>query len=186
MKTLFDYSQLENVKKPCVLTIGFFDGMHLGHRYLLENLKKKRALGGTSVVFTFENHPLSILQKAKPHLLSSLENRLKFFQKMEIDIVIVKKFTNEFAHLTGREFLTGLRSSLSFSDLILGEGATFGKDESGNATTLIEISKELNFSFTFIPKLKIECEEVSSSRIRSLLENHNFLKAKALLGRSLL
>jgi riboflavin kinase / FMN adenylyltransferase len=180
MKIVYSLKDTPAVKLPCTLTIGFFDGPHLGHKYLLQKAKE-HGKNGTTAILTFQNHPSNILQQKKTPLLSTLQERLNSFEKMGIDLVIVEEFTEAFANLNAEDFLKVLRHHLPFSCLILGEGATFGRDQTGNPTTLPQIAKKLNFSFAYIPKLLHFGEEISSSKIRIFLQNNMGKEAKELL-----
>lgn len=170
--------QIPSLPQPIALTIGTFDGVHRGHQYLLSELKRH----GTTVVFTFSNHPAEVLSSKNPPSLSTLEEKLHFFQECGVDCVIVVPFTRTFADQPYDIFLTDLKKRLPFSTLILGKGDGFGKGNAGNETRVKKLEKILNFKAIYLEKLSLEGITVSSTLIRELLQNGEIEKASLLLG----
>jgi len=157
------------------LTIGFFDGVHLGHQALLQTLKEHPH----STILTFENHPKEFFSPPGPKLLLSTNKRLGILKEYA-DQVIVFPFNEEFASMSYSELL----SQFDISTLILGKGATFGKNREGNEVNIKKYAEESGFRVQYIPKLIKNEKTISSSLIRDLLTNKNIHLAHQLLGRS--
>jgi len=150
---------------PIVLTIGMFDGVHSGHRYLFSEMKKK----GASFVLTFSNHPAEILRGKAPSLLTTLQEKLRLIEEVGIDGIILLPFTQELANQPYDLFLQSIHARLPFTFLMLGEGAAFGQGNRGTALTVAELGKQLGFEPIYLPKLTVDGLPVSSERIRRLL-----------------
>lgn len=163
---------------PTALAIGFFDGVHRGHRALLDVLKKS---GSHCTVLTFIQHPFSVLKtdKAKPCLLTPWPLKLALMEPCGIDAVILLPFTAEFAATS----YDALLSHFSLTHLVLGEGDSFGKNREGNPENLARYAAEKRFSLQYVPKTRIENEIVSSSAIRKNIGEGNLAAAARLLGR---
>jgi riboflavin kinase/FMN adenylyltransferase len=155
------------------LTIGFFDGVHLGHRALLKKLREKPH----ATILTFSNHPRSVLRPPAPELLISYELRIERLKEFA-DQVIVVPFTAEFADIGYRELL----DQFDLSHIVLGEGAVFGKRREGDEPRVREYGKEKGIIVEYVPKILLNGELVSSSRIRSAIASSEFDLAQKLLG----
>ncbi|NGX34117.1 MAG: Riboflavin biosynthesis protein RibF [Candidatus Anoxychlamydiales bacterium] len=165
----------------CNLTIGVFDGLHLGHQLILKKLKEKK---GRSIVFTFENHPLDILKpgiKIKPIYQS--QDKLKYLKNFDIDVVILIKFTLDFANLSCVDFLNILKQNFSFSNLVFGSDVKIGKNGEGDLRKIKSLENELNFKCAFIEKIKYNNKVISSRWIRALIEEKNYTLAEKLLDK---
>lgn len=176
MHIITDLSHIPFLSPPIGLTIGTFDGMHLGHQALLHQLKQC-TLGGSQAVLTFTNPPTGVSQ------LCTLDHKLKQFEQGGISLVLLFHFTPEFASQPFDLFLTHLHEKLPFSHLVLGEEATFGKDRQGTPERIRALSKHLFFEVTYIPKHLIDDQPVSSARIRKALQEGNLKLVHQLLGR---
>ena len=169
--------QLENIP-GLSLTIGTFDGVHLGHQKLLKELTKT-----LSAVLTFSNHPLSVIKPDLPlKNLMTLEQKLQLFEELGIDLVIAIPFTKELASLTYEEFLLKIRHQLPFTKLILGAGAVFGHKGGGNEKHVTAMGQTVGFETLYIGKAEVDGAPVSSQRIRQALDENNLSLAKKLLG----
>lgn len=160
------------------LTLGSFDGVHLGHQALLKALKETHE---PTTVVSFTNSPLQVL-KSDFHFsgfLCSLEERLSRIEQAGIDFVIALPFTKEIAQMSYDQFL----SHFSLSHLILGENAAFGAQQQGTAPAIRSYAKEHHFQVHYLPKLVIEGSPVSSRRIRQALLEGDLSLASRLLGR---
>ena len=165
---------------PIALTIGTYDGVHLGHQYLFKELKKY----GTAVVVTFSNHPAQVLRpEAAPPLIDTLDQKISRLEINGIDLAIILPFTSELSILSYDAFLKQLHQYLPFTHLILGEGSALGHRAEGTQENIQALAKELNFSAIYLPKYTFEGEIVSSKKIRELIETGNFEQAFRLLGR---
>ena len=160
--------------------MGTYDGVHLGHQSLFQELKKR----GTAVVLTFTNHPLEVLNPdAAPPLIDTLEQRLRRMETHGIDLVIAIPFTPELAAMSYDAFIQKIRSHLPFHSLILGEGDAFGHKRLGNEQNLRPFAQKLGIELIYLPKTTHAGETVSSRRIRELIEKHEYEQAFELLGR---
>jgi riboflavin kinase/FMN adenylyltransferase len=170
-----------------VLTIGNFDGLHLGHRAIVDTVvERARSLGGESVVFTFEPHPRKVLQpEAAPRMLTTLEQKLELLEAGGIDAVIVEEFTAEYARTTAETFVRDtIYRQIRPVEVYVGYDFHFGRDREGSMRMLTETGPRLGFAVTVIPEVLIEEGDVNSTRIRKLLSSGNPEKAALMLGRA--
>lgn len=177
MHIITDLNQIPPLPLPVGLTIGTFDGMHLGHQALLHQLQQ-HTIGGTQAVFTFSNHPIGTPQ------LCTLEHKLEQLRQLDISLVLLFSFNPQFASQPFDLFLTQLHQKLPFSYLLLGEGAAFGKDRQGTPERIKALSKTLPFTVEYLPKLLIQGFPVSSARIRQALQAGELSLVHQLLGRA--
>ncbi len=171
--------------KHAALTIGNFDGIHLGHQSVLHRLKEVATNNqAESIVMTFSNHPSTILRPESPTpLLTTTEQKLELLEKMGIDVVILLEFTQEFSKQTAQEFLGKLGKSMNLKFLVLGHDSTLGKDRKGDEEIVRDFAKSRGFSVEYLDELRVRGQPVSSSEIRHCIEEGNFSNAAALLGR---
>jgi riboflavin kinase/FMN adenylyltransferase len=167
------------------LTIGMFDGVHAGHRYLLEKLQQRAAEKDLlSGVVTFSPHPQSVLH---PHnqlpWLSSLEDRIRAFQELGVKIVTVLTFTPKVAQLSAREFMSLVKKQLRMRGIMVGPDFTLGRGRQGNIDLLRSLGREMEFSVEVIPPFTINGEVVSSTLIRQALAQGDMKKVERLMGR---
>ncbi|MGB7978449.1 MAG: FAD synthetase family protein [Chlamydiales bacterium] len=156
------------------LTIGFFDGVHLGHQKILQRLSELPH----STILTFSNHPRAILHPPAPDLLIPLDEKLALLESYA-DEVIVFPFTPALASTPYDELL----SRFDLTHLIFGAGALFGKHQGGNEAAVRKYGEERKILVEYIPKLLFQNEPISSSRIRQALAAGNLTLAQQLLGR---
>lgn len=173
-----------SLAKPCALTIGSFDGLHLGHQALVQQMQKRLFHRGTLGLLTFSNHPAHILphRKSAP-LLCSMDQKLELLKKLGVDLVILLEFSRALSESSYEEFLTALRQVFPFKFLILGEGARVGKGQEGDEKKIKELGLRLHFEAEYFPKTMFEEEIISSGRIRHSIEMGDFKKAEQMLGR---
>jgi riboflavin kinase/FMN adenylyltransferase len=181
--TMALYQTLEaipDLPTPLALTLGFFDGVHLGHRTLLQHLREQ----GFPVVLTFENHPAEIVRpEAIPPRLCSIPHKLKLLHEAGVETVILLPFTTALSQLSAEEFLQKVRRHIPFDSLLLGPDATLGKDKQGDQKRLQNLSKELHFHLEYLPGVTRDGKKVSSSSIRERIQAGDFATAELLLGR---
>ncbi|HSW72215.1 MAG TPA: hypothetical protein VLG44_02255 [Chlamydiales bacterium] len=159
---------------PFALTLGFFDGVHLGHQKIFQTLK---ALGMPTAVLTFTNHPGSLIRGTQdPPLLNSAEQKLSLLQKESFDLVLALPFTQEIASLSYDQFLLKLKKKIPFTHLIIGKGDAFGKGRLGDEKALSAMG---DFKVVSIEKEG----NISSTLIRELILQGNLQQVKTLLGR---
>jgi len=168
-----------------LLTIGVFDGVHAGHRYLLEKLQQRAAEKNLiSGVVTFSPHPQSVLY---PHnqlpWLSSLEDRVRTFQELGVKIIAVLTFTSKVAQLGAREFISLVKKQLRMRGIMVGPDFALGRGREGNIDLLHAMGREMEFSVEVIPAYTINGEVVSSTLIRRVLAQGDMRKVERLMGR---
>jgi len=181
MKILDFNSDFTTVKDLCNLTIGVFDGLHLGHQLILKKLNKKN---GLSLVLTFENNPIDILQpEKKVSLIYNLDKKLDLLKSFDIDIVVLIKFSHEFASLSYDKFFNILTHKFAFEYLIVGDDIRIGKNRAADRYKIKSLENILNFKTEFIKKVRHENKIISSTWIRQLILEKNYLLANKLLNR---
>lgn len=189
MKIFYDLAELEPWEKP-VVTLGTFDGVHLGHQAILKELYKEKKR--ESLLVTYEPHPQMIVSpENSPLLLSTLEEKLKLLQNIpegrELSGVLVMKFDKKLSHLTAGEFLEEIVvKKLKAGELITGENHAFGKERSGGIELLKKASRTFDFELKVVPSILQDKTRISSSRIRKEMLAGDFDKACQMLGHSYL
>jgi riboflavin kinase/FMN adenylyltransferase len=171
--------------KDILLTIGVFDGVHLGHRYLISQLKElARQQGLHSGVVTFRQHPQKVLSaKTKPPFLTNPAQRTELLKKEGVDAVIILSFTPELAQLSARQFLALLKKYLRMRGVVVGPDFALGRNREGNTETLRRLGQEMGFSVTVVPPIIIDGEVVSSTAIREALAKGDMKRAQDFIGR---
>ncbi len=184
MQAKSELSQL-TVEQDTMITVGVFDGVHLGHQHLLRRLKAKAADKSLlSGVVTFKRHPLeTIAPNRQVTYLTSLAERLDLLKSQGIDILVPLTFDADLANLSAKEFVDLLKSHLRMKGLLIGPDFTLGKGKGGNAATLSDLGKELDFTVDIAPPLQSDGLVVSSTAIRQALADGDMEKATRLLGR---
>jgi riboflavin kinase/FMN adenylyltransferase len=169
-----------------VMTVGVFDGVHVGHRHLLAHLRSEADKHGwQSGIVTFKNHPEDTISTDGRLLwLDGLDTRIKLIQSLGIDIAIALSFTPELRQLSPREFAQKLQKHLKMRALIIGPDFAMGKNRQGNYDQLRSVGQELNFSVEVVPPFEVDGEVVSSSLIREVLSRGDMEKVARLLGRA--
>lgn len=168
-----------------VLTIGTFDGVHIGHRKILERLSKSaNELGLKSTVLTFFPHPRMVLQKdAEIKLLNTIKEKTKILEESGLDILIIHPFTKSFSRLSATEFVRDLLvNSLRAKKIIIGYDHRFGRNRNANITDLISFGNTLDFEVEEISAQEINDVSVSSTKIRKALEEGDIQTANSYLG----
>lgn len=185
MRVFSTYAGLSIGKGPIILTIGKFDGLHLGHLALLSEAKRYAdQLKGTLVVITFKNHPLEVLNRqAAISKIYSQSHKLKLFEEHGVDVVIELEFTVDFSNLTAEQFIEELYKHLQFKILVLGHDARIGKGRQGNSNAMLEISKKFRFKLEYIQPFQCDGKIVSSSLIKQAILRGDLKEAAKLLGR---
>jgi riboflavin kinase/FMN adenylyltransferase len=159
------------LKKP-IVTIGNFDGLHVGHRAITDTVvTRARANGGTAVVYTFNPHPIRVLRpEQSPRLLTTHEQKIELLEQAGIDALIVEDFDAEFAAITPEKFINEiLFARIQPLEVYVGYDFHFGRDRKGSMGLLTELGPKLGFSVTIIPEITIGGSDVNSTRIRKLL-----------------
>ena len=166
---------------PCVVTIGNFDGVHLGHQALLTEVKKRaHDLKLESAVITFEPNPKDYFSLNKPQTrISSLREKIELFNEIKIDRVHIIKFNQEFSKVTANEFISVLIKQLKVKEIVVGEDFCFGRGREGSIKQLSASSMKLNIK----NKILMDGKRISSTLIRNLLANDKLEQANKYIGR---
>jgi len=172
-------------KKDMLLTIGVFDGVHLGHKYLISQLKEQaKQQNLLSGVVTFQHHPQEVLSpQTKLPFLTDLTERTNLLKNEGVEAVITLPFTRELAQFSARQFVSLLKRYLRMYGLVIGPDFALGRNREGNTNTLRTLGQDMNFSVTVIPPIMINGEVVSSTAIRKALANGDMKKVLNLVGR---
>jgi riboflavin kinase/FMN adenylyltransferase len=182
------YRHLEDLPPgiATVLSVGNFDGVHRAHQHVLrQNLRRARELGATSMVVTFDPHPVRILRPdVSKKLLTPTAIKLRLFEQLGLDAVLVLTFTRDLSLMTPREFAEQiLAGRLHVREIHEGSNFHFGHHAEGNVHKLKEFGQELGFHVEIYPQMHYRGEHVSSSRIRDLVGEGRVSMARALLAR---
>ncbi len=172
--------------RPTVVTVGMFDGVHRGHRRIIEIAHRKaRDRKLRCVVFTFDHHPLEVLKPGKhPPYLSSSAQKLRLLEELDVDIVLMTGFDEAFAALGAEEFFSGvLAEKLNASVVVVGENFRFGRGGAGDVGLMRELGREAGIEVIAVPLLRQGGDVISSTSIRRLLEKGEVEEAKLRLSR---
>jgi riboflavin kinase/FMN adenylyltransferase len=171
--------------KHSIVTVGTFDGVHKGHRVVIDKLHDlKEKSGCRSVILTFDPHPQLILKNRSKEikLLSTTDEKLEIFQNLGVDVVYVLKFTKEFSSTSAEEFLKKyLVDGIGLEHLVLGFDHSFGKNREGNLETLKALTGKYDFDLYKVEEFKGD-SRINSTSIRNLLMNGNLKGAAEILG----
>ncbi len=169
-----------------VVALGMFDGVHLGHASVIRRaVEVAKKIGGTSMVFTFSNHPLSVLSPENaPLMIGSRSLRRDIFESLGVEILIEIQFTKELSRKSPEEFLELLREKISPAYVVTGPNYTFGRFGKGNGRMLLREGENYGFKAEICPAVTIGKKSVSSTRIRALIAEGNLAEANELLGRN--
>jgi riboflavin kinase/FMN adenylyltransferase len=172
-------------KKDMLLTIGVFDGVHLGHKYLISQLKElARQQGLLSGVITFRQHPQEVLSpQTKLPFLTDLDQRTNLLKNEGVEAIITLSFTPELAQLSPRQFLGLLVKYLRMRGLVIGPDFALGRNREGDTDALHRLGQEMGFSVTVVPPMIIDGEVVSSTAIRKALAEGDLKRVQNFVGR---
>lgn len=186
MKIYRNIEDIENCFSHACVTIGNFDGVHLGHQQLFAQVAyQAHRKGGTSVAITFEPHPLQILKPGGIKLISSMAQKIELVDMAGIDVLLIVPFTKQFAATTAEYFVDEiLLKRIGMKELVVGYDYAFGKGRTGNIPFLQEQGKAKGFSVSVMDAYYLDGVLVSSTHIRQLLAAGEMGEARRLLGRS--
>ncbi len=186
------FQSLDEIEKPfnnAVITIGNFDGVHVGHQALFSEVKKRaRSIGGVAAAMTFEPHPLRFLKKNNPPPLITLyEHKVELIEEAGIEVLVCVPFNREFAEIEPGRFVEDiLIGRLGMKIMVVGPDYGFGRGREGTVEFLQNLAKSQPFEVVVLPWIAVmgpDGERVSSTRIRYLLKNGEVAHAALLLGR---
>lgn len=182
MRTTFERASLSPSPRGSVVSIGVFDGVHLGHQAILAaNVWRARELSAEATVITFRRHPKKLLLGLAPRTLTTLEHRLELFLRADIGHVVVLSFDEELRNLAAPEFVRTIAlERLAARAFVLGVDSKFGRERAGTA----ELLRALGHDVTIVPQVVIGGRPVSSTVIREAVELGDLARASEMLGRA--
>jgi len=174
-----------STSEDMLLTIGVFDGVHLGHRYLISQLKElAKQQGLLSGVVTFRRHPQEVLSpQTKLPFLTDLAQRTNLLKNEGVEAIITLSFTHKLAQLSARQFVGLLEKYLRMRGVVIGPDFALGRKREGNTDALRRLGQEMGFSVTVVSPIIIDGEVVSSTAIRNALAEGNVKRVQTLVGR---
>jgi riboflavin kinase / FMN adenylyltransferase len=183
MKLFYQLEDFKDRKTPIILTIGNFDGVHRGHLAVLQRARSFKE-EGQMVALTFINHPSEILRPTQPtFLLCSLAHKIQLLQAQNLQALILLPFTRYLAQHSAASFIEHIRQFIPFSHLILGHDATLGRDKQGDKAIMQGLALEWGFQVHYIEEYRYEGHPVSSTQIRSLVQQGDLDQVETLLDR---
>jgi riboflavin kinase/FMN adenylyltransferase len=183
---LFHGTENASIMRPTVLTLGVFDGLHLGHQLVMKTVvERARAVGAVPTVVTFDPHPRAVLHPASaPPLLQTFDQKMEALAQFGIEQTIVIRFDASFADISADSFLRDVvRQRLHAREVYLGHGFAFGRNREGNIELLRRVSEQLGFFADEVPEVTLRGRRISSSRIREYLAEGRVNLARRMLGR---
>lgn len=186
METIKKLSNLTEKYLRPVIALGMFDGVHLGHASVINRAKEiAKKIDGTTMVFTFSNHPLSILNpESAPLAIGSKSLRREIFESLGVEVLIEIPFTKDLSKKSPEEFLKLLQEKIAPAYVVTGPNYTFGRFGKGNGKMLLRESENYGFKTEICPAITFDKKTVSSTRIRSLIAEGNLTAVNNLLGRN--
>ena len=185
MKIYRNINDFKNVDYP-VVTVGTFDGVHLGHQKIFKKMTElAQANNGETVVLTFAPHPRIILYSDSKNLkfINTQKRKFELLEKAGVDHLIIIPFTKDFSKISSKDFIkTKLVEKLKVKKLVIGYNHHFGKNRQGNFNNLFKFSNSLGFQVEEIPEQDVKNIAVSSTKIRNALINGDIKTANAFLG----
>jgi riboflavin kinase/FMN adenylyltransferase len=186
MQVIHDALHAEDLPSGTVVTVGNYDGIHLGQRSVLERVvARAQATGLLSAVVTFDPHPLAVLQpEVAPARITTAAQRARLLEELGVDLVLVIRFSPEFARTPARAFVRDfLHGRIGAREVYVGANFSFGHRREGDVALLQEMGESCGFSTFAVDEVRIDGERVSSTRIRQLVREGKVAEAARLLGR---
>jgi riboflavin kinase / FMN adenylyltransferase len=186
MTLITDLNDLKHPLRNPVLTIGNFDGVHKGHLALFDMVKDRaRSIDGQSALMTFDPHPIKVVKPGNgPPLITLTEQKLELIQKAQIDVVLCIPFTKAFAAISAHDFVQNiLIGQIGVRELVVGYDYTFGHNREGDIQFLKNAGQAFGFAVHVVEPVYAGGKLVSSTSIRSLVQEGNLSEARDLLGR---
>lgn len=186
MNTVFGIRELPKRFTCPVVTLGVFDGVHLGHQKVIQKIVGiANSKGGGSIILTFDRHPRSYILKNSQSCITSLEHRLVLFKRLGVDITVVLEFNQKLAETRAEDFISDLiHGWLGAKVVVLGFNCKFGEGRRGDASMVCDFADEFDFEVVSCGPVKIEGEVISSTAIRKSIVQGDLHKAKKMLGRA--
>ncbi len=186
MKVFSDIDNLKTEYSNIAMALGSFDGIHVGHQSLIKRvIQLAKDHNGTSVVFTFGNHPLTVLAPNKvPPQIEDSASRIAVLEKTGVDVLLELPFTSEMAKETPEIFLEFLKDKIAPKYVVVGPNFSFGYKGEGTPKYLMDNSEKFGFVTEISPIVTIDDEVVSSTSIRKFIADGDLSEANKFLGRS--
>ncbi len=187
MKTYYNLESIPKLNQESVVTFGVFDGIHIGHKKVLETVRTRAKTENlTSVLFGFYPHPLAFLAPDKcPPVLMCLPKRVEILEQIGIDMAIFVNFNERIASMSPHTFVdTILLDMCRAKHVVVGYACQFGKDREGNAQLLESIGEQSQFGVTVVPPTELNGLPIHSTRIREAIARGDLGLASQLLGRT--
>jgi len=168
---------------PTILTLGTFDGVHQGHRTIISKLtseSKKHDL--KSIILTFFPHPRNIVSSKKIKSISTIDEKIQIFSKLDLDELIIQNFNKSFSEMGAEEFIKLLVNNLNLKKIIVGYNHRFGKNRSADIDVLRDFSTKYDFEVVEIKAFEVEKIKISSTKIRNAIDNGNIDVCNNYLG----
>lgn len=171
------------LKGKTYIALGSFDGLHLGHMCLIDRcMELSREFGVNSMIYTFKNHPLSVVNpEAAPKLLMDNFTKQELLKDIGIDILCLTEFNENIMHMDGEAFVKQLLSKFNMAGVVVGFNYRFGYKNHGNVELLLDLGKKYGFSVFVINPMDYDAELISSSRIRKLIEDGMIAEANHMM-----
>lgn len=185
MKVYQSIDSYANSERKAVITIGTFDGVHIGHQKIIEQLNAlKSDPDEVSMILTFFPHPRRVLDQSNDiKMLTTMDEKIELLERFRLDHLIIEPFTQEFSRLSALEFVRDvLVNKLHLKKLVIGYDHHFGRNREGNFEQLTEYGKLYGFEVVEIPAQEISAVSVSSTKIRKAIEKGNMSMANSYLG----
>lgn len=186
MKVFHGSNQAKGKLKGCVVTLGVFDGVHLGHQKLLEQCRHRAKIRHlAAVVYTFDPHPVKVLSpEGCPPLLMTQKQKLDMLKHMGLDVVVVESFTKRLSHLSPENFFRKiLIERLAAKEILVGYDFTFGAQRSGTTAQLVEMGEQAGIAVHIMKAFFSDEYLISSTAIRQKVQEGDMMRAARLLGR---
>ncbi len=183
---LFHGTDNAEIARPTVVTLGVFDGLHLGHQLIVRTVvARAEETGAVPTVVTFDPHPRAVLHpESAPPLLQTFDQKMEALSLLGVGQTIVVRFTEEFARVRAGEFLRDVVGErLQAREVYLGRGFAFGHGREGDIELLRSVSRQLGFHADEVPEVRLRGSRISSSRVRQLLSEGRVNLARRMLGR---
>jgi riboflavin kinase/FMN adenylyltransferase len=169
---------------PLLVSVGVFDGLHLGHAWLIEHLVREARLRATRpTVITFDAHPDAVLHGSAPPLLLDPRERLERLGELGVELVVVEHFDDALRQTPYHAFVAGIAGRCALAGFVMTPDAAFGHERGGTPAALAELGRREDFDVVLVPPFTIDGREVRSSEIRAAIAAGDFATAERLLGR---
>ena len=175
--------------KNSAITIGTFDGIHLGHKAIIRRLCEiSKVTKINSILVTFDPHPQTVIKhknKEEIKILTTIEEKGNFLENFDLDFLVVIKFTKEFSKINSSQFIEDfLVNKFKAEEIVIGYNHAFGRDREGSIDILNKLSKKFNYNITLVTPVKYKGELISSSRIRRALKHGEVYDVSQMFGRN--